>query len=184
MDNKKSFPGSGRFDPINSSFKHRIHLQNGKELTGYSKSLLFPETPDKTVLLERVIVRLINNGYLQPDRTKYIEFFLNTPLLPTEQRVITLFPDRYIIGDVQQYIQDHRLYTFITRMYDQIRKGEIVTKSLQHKATVTASNLFDTSRKRFNTEEELHGFVVKQLQSGHPNGQVLNFYHKYRAQWM
>jgi hypothetical protein len=179
METKKKFNGSGRFDSVNSTFKHVIHLQNGYQLVGYSKGLLTAEASDKVVLLERIIIRLYNNDYFNPTRTKCIEYFLNDPLSKEKQHVITLYPDRYDIGKIERYTTDIRLKTFLERFYTQIRNGVIITKSLQHKVQSNNTGMYDYKAKKFRDKESLHDFIIKEIQRGIESSQVMHYYTQY-----
>jgi hypothetical protein len=180
----KKFPGAGRFDPLNSTYKHEIYLTNGKLLTGYSKGLFHSEPADKTILLERVIVRLIRNGYLAPIRTNRIDFFLNNYLGGNDVLVVSLYPYHYSLGEHKEVIADPRTFQFLKKLYDAINKGELITKDLQHKPVLSNEEIiFDIRKKRFQNDQELHEYIQKQLKNGCEEGTVMNFYYKYRLKW-
>lgn len=184
--------GAGRFDSINSTYRHKIFLSNGRELTGYSKSLLTREATDKTVLLEKAIVRLVNKGYLFGKTQKYgdttfrIEFYLNGQYTGTpDELIFILMPDTYIFGNNEDFVTNIRLNTFFKRLYEQVKKGELVTKSLCHKSgNFTEENLFDVTKKRFLTEPALYTFMQNMIKDGHAFGLVMNFYNNYKKRWL
>jgi hypothetical protein len=180
LTNKKTFPGSGRFDPINSTYKHKIELVNGRDLTGYSKGLLQNEMVDKIVLLERVILRLYHNGYLNYNKTAQINFYLNETLTASSQELILILrPNSYEFGVNRDYINDLRLGTFLSRMYEQIKHGVIVTKSLSHKSgNPKEQYLFDVRKTQFNNEMELHKYILARAREGWPDDVVTNFFVK------
>lgn len=182
---KTNFKGAGQFDPINSTYKHEIFLLNSKKLTGYSKSLYYAEKQDKTVLLEDIIVRLFNKGYLLPDRTEKIIFYKRDFLTRNDEEVFTLYPNKFTFGKLPQFVLNDRLNQFIRRFYKQIEEKKIVTKSLKHRAmTADEQILFSTEHKRFHTLEQLHEFVLKQFKNGYPEGLVMGFYNKYIEKYL
>ncbi len=177
---KKHFPGAGKFDSINSTYKHEIILLNGKGLTGYSKGLLQNEPHDKTVLLEKVILRLINNGYLDGKKTKRIDFFLKSFLNNNDDLILSLEPLSYIVTN-EDYILNARLNAFLKRLYMQLRQGKIVTKDLADKRIiVNEEEIFDLSKPRFKDTIELYEWGIKRVSEGFPHGRVKLYIYKYQ----
>lgn len=188
MEAQKKWVGAGRFDSINSTYKHKITLDNNYELVGYSKSLLSREAPDKIVLLEKMILRLIKGGYLfgktksHGNKTLSIEYFLNGNYQGVpDEKIITLKPDLFIIHN-DEYLEDIRLNTFFNRIYTQAKQGNIITKSVVHKSKEDKS--FDLTKRRFKNEPELYNFMQLKLREGYPFGEVMNFYHKYKEKFL
>lgn len=180
---KKKIPGAGRFDAINSTYKNIIYLCNGVELTGYSKGLLWSECQDKTVLLERWLIRLVKLGYLEPHRTIKMDFYYNHQMSAPEL-ILSLNPANFSYGNNEKIVTDVRLFTFLNRLYEQIRQNNIVTKSLQHKAQLISENdLYSTAYKRFKSEKELIVFVQKMIASGENAEKVMNFYREYKDKY-
>jgi hypothetical protein len=180
---QKKFIGAGRFDSVNSTYQHKINLCNGKQLTGYSKGLLSKEMSDKTVLLERVILRLYNNSYLVPNRVQSIEFFLNNQF-ESNELILILRPHNYSFANNIEYAKDERLYTFLQRLYEQLRSGIIITKSLGHKPVIKQiDTILNPSKKVHETEQELHEFLMKCRKEGIEEGQIFNYYFNYRSKW-
>lgn len=186
--------GAGRFDPVNSTFKHVITMKTLKgelALTGYSKGLLGVESTDKIVLLERQILRFVNQGYLFGKHKKYqsetisIEYFLNGTYqgIPDEP-LFTLYPDEYVFAKNSDYLEDVRLHTFLKRLYSQIKSNQVVTKSLSHKpALTTQAELFDFTKKRFKNEKDLLDWMQERIREGHARGIAFDYYIKYTAKW-
>lgn len=182
---KSNFKGAGEFDSINSTYKHEICLLNGKKLTGYSKSKYYAEKQDKIVLLEDIIIRLFNKGYLQPDRTEKITFYRMDTLTRQLDEVFTLTPSSFTFGNIPMYVLNDRLNQFIKKFYNAIREKKFITKDLKHKAmTQEEQVLFSLERKRFSSHDQLHEFVLKQFQNGYPQGLVMGFYDNYRAKYL
>lgn len=181
---KKTFPGAGKFDSINSTYKHEIILKNGTVLTGYSKGLLQNEMPDKTILLQKVILRLINKGYLDPRKTIRIDFYLKSFLQNNDDLILSLEPLSYaLIGD--QFIMNEKLNAFFKRLYMDLRQGKIVTKDLADKRNVIfEEDIFQLRSKRFDNEDQLREFCIKKIKEGHAEGIVRNFYRKYLAKFL
>jgi len=182
---KPNFKGAGEFDPINSTYKHQIYLINGKILTGYSKSKYYAEKQDKIVLLEDIVLRLYNKGYLQPDKTKEIVFYSIDTLTRQSEEVITLTPKDYSFGSNPKFTLNERLCQFFKRFYIQLNERKFITKDIKHRPiTQHEQQIFDLTRKRFATIEQLHEFVLKQFQNGYPQGLVMGFYDQYRSKWL
>lgn len=180
----KKFPGVNEWDSLNSTYKWRIYLINGKELVGYSKGKYVSEPADKTVLLERCATRLLKSGYYQKERTKYIQFFFNRYLSGNDEWILTMFPDGYSLGNNEDIVADHRLKDFLTLFYKQITGDTPAMKTIIHKIKHSAEeDLFDWRKKRFNTVAELHTFVVKQIDLRKEPAMVMDFFRKYLEKW-
>lgn len=115
----------GKFDPVNSTYRHEIYLSNGKILTGYSKGLNLPELADKDTLIQRVTVRLFRNGYLHPQskgkskETACIAFFTNHPVDP--ELIVFLYPKTYELATEE--LGNSVLINFLDRFYEMIKTG-------------------------------------------------------------
>lgn len=181
---KKQFPGSGKFDSVNSTYKHQIYLTNGKKLSGYSKALLYPEMQDKIVLLERMILRLFNSGYFDPLRTYKIEYYKKEFMKPDEL-IFTLYPTEISYADNPDFISDKRLNAFFKKFYDSIEAQKIVTKDITHNAIYKkVDDILTLDYKRFKTERELLDFIGKKLIEGLEHGSVMNFFFKYKERYL
>lgn len=181
---KKTFPGSGKFDSINSTYKHEIILKNGKTLTGYSKGLLQNEMPDKIVLLQKVILRLINNGYLDGQRTTRIDFYLKSFLANNDDLILSLDPISYTVTS-DQFLLNERLTAFLKRLYSDLRQGKIITKDLADKRNVrNEDEIFNLRSKRFQNVDELTEFCIKKVKEGHAEGTVKGFFYKYKGKFL
>jgi hypothetical protein len=184
MNTTKTFPGCGKWDRINSTYKHEIYLANGKKLDGYSKGLLTNEMQDKTVLLETIIVRLFNKGYLDPKRTLRIEFFFKAYLGDSNEIALLLRPTDYSLVH-PKLITNERLVRFLQRFYDQMNRGKIITKDLTDKPyRRNEQDIFSLNEKRFKSQTELLDFIVKKSNEGFPDGQLQNFFFKYTEKYL
>lgn len=180
----KSFPGCGKWDRINSTYKHEIYLVNGKKLDGYSKGLLTNEMQDKTVLLETIIVRLFNKGYLDPLRSLQINFYFKSYLGDTDEEILILKPKEYRLKH-QKLISNERIVRFLERFYKQINQGKIITKDLTDKPyRKNEVDLFSLSEKRFKNQSELLNWMLEKGKEGAPQGQLLNYFHKYTEKYL
>jgi hypothetical protein len=181
---KKTFPGAGRFDSINSTYKHEIILKNEKILSGYSKGLLQNETPDKTVLLQKVILRLINNGYLKADRTLRIDFYLKSFLAGGDELILSLEPLSYVvIGD--QFLMNERLNSFLKRLYMNLRQGKVVTKDLADKRKVIfEDDIFNLKKKIFDNENDLREYCIKKIKEGHEEQRAKHYFYSYKDKYL
>lgn len=184
MKTTKTFPGVNQWDTLNSTYKWRIYLCNGKELVGYSKGLYVSEPADKTVCLERAVRRLANSGYFQKERVRYIQFFYNKFLSGNDEWILTMMPDSYSLGNQELIVTDHRLKDFLTLFYKEITSGKEVIKQIIHPIKHSIEEeLFDWRKKRFKTEAELHAFVIKQIDLKKNSEMVMDFFRKYREKW-
>lgn len=196
----KVWKGQGRFDRNNSTFKHLITIHSKiknalVEIPGYSKPLLNKEMFDKIVMLEGEIERLVGRGYLfgltkainpqtklpYADKTIKMQFYLcgNYTGEPDEL-LFTLYPDRYIFEENQDYIQDVRFHTFLKRLYEQAKTGVLITKSLKHKKeNGTEKAIFDLTKKRHHDETELYAWCQERVREGHASGLVFQYYGNY-----
>ena len=165
----------GKFDPINSTYRHEIYLRNGKVLTGYSKGLNVNEMPDKDRLIQVVIGRLYRNGYLHPKSVGYAQetneiiFYFNDPVEP--DWICSLYPRSYRLAPGQA--DNKLLINFLNRFYEQIKTGKErknLVKEPRHQ------KLLDKSR-RFKSEQELLSFVNEAIDKyGIPNEIAKRYY--------
>jgi hypothetical protein len=184
MPSAQTFPGAGQFDPIGSTYRHEIHLKNGKKLIGYSKGKTVNEMADKTVLIQRVILRLLKNGYLYPNRTSRIEFYRNSNLEGEKELLLILEPLNYSFGSNQRFILNERINAFLKKMYMQIKSGNLDYASLKQKPlSISESDLFDISKERFKTEPELLEWILQKKKEGFQDGMVMNYFFKYRQKY-
>lgn len=178
----KKFPGMGQFDPINSTYRSEILLLNGHRLDGYSKSKLYPEPQDKTVMLEKWILRLYKKGYF--DKMHRIDFY-HKSFSGQDELVFTLYPREYTMQSHTKHVLDKRLIQFLTTLYIQVNKGELDISVLTHKAKrQNEQEIFSLDYKRFKTEQELLEFILKRKDEGHPDGLVMGFFHKYKQRYL
>lgn len=182
---KKYFPGTGKFDKINSTFRSKIifnSTQKVPHLDGYSKGLLQPKEPDdKIYMLQNWIIRLVNNGYLSSFKTLRIEFYIKSFLDNTDELFLILEPDRYSIH-VEKYLLNERLNKFLTRLYQQLKSGKIITKELvDQKLRFEEEEIFSIQKKRFQSEDELRTYCISKIKEGNAEGMVKNFFYKYKS---
>lgn len=173
----------GKWDSVNSTYKWHIHLANGKILTGYSKGLNVPEIIDKDTLLQKNIVRLFNNGYLNPKnmyqrkRTEKIDFFMNQEF--ADNPFLTLYQTTYESIDYQ----NDNTISFLERFYTMIESGKEVRNLVK-----TARKDFippdDLSRPRFSTPQRLQNFCNEMVRKGVWNkGRAKAFFHAYKEKF-
>lgn len=179
MKNKNFFDSNhGKFDSINSTYKHEIYLSNGKILTGYSKGLNLPELHDKDTLVQRVIRRLYGNGYLHKKsegtakETLYIHFYLNQAA--DDEWFLTLLPLDYQLSP--EWINNEILVSFLKRFYEQVRSG-VERKNLVKEPR--QRDLLSLNQKFSSTNELLDYCNQLEHKYGLPHGIVQNFYREY-----
>lgn len=183
-ENKKTFPGSGKFDPINSTYRQEIYFKTGKQISGYSKGLLIPEIEDKIVCLEKFILRMYNYDYLNPLRVQKIEYYRQSTLLRERNLVLTLYPTSYEFGEDAMYLTNERLNKFLRDLYKIIKEGTGINKILVHKpANKSEEDIFPMKYMKFKTEGELLEHILKLSKSGHAPGELQNYYVKYKQKF-
>lgn len=165
----------GKFDSVNSTYRHQIYLTNGKILTGYSKGLNLPELKDKDTLIQRVIVRLYRNGYLHinsvgtPKETVCIHFYMNDPI--DNDWIFTLFPNDYKV--CPEWLDKYTFINFLKRFYEQKRTGierKNLVKEPRQKDFLSLSIKFDTIESLTDYCHDL------EHRYGLPHGLVMKFY--------
>lgn len=182
VNQKKNFPSAGKFDRNGSTYKHEIYLTNGITLTGYSKSLYYPEKQDKIVLLQDIILRLFHNGYFS--KSDKIIFYELDLFSKEKNEIFTLSPTGYSFGNLEKFVLNDRINSFITKFYAQL-KANRVTDNIKNKAvSKNEDELFSIATKRFPNYPTLIEFVNKCFKNGHSNEVVMQFYRKYTEKWL
>ena len=171
----------GKWDPINSTYKHIIKLKNGKELPGYSKGRGVPEMQDKDTLIQKVIIRLFKNGYLNDlsantwRETNSIVFYMNDPIYP--EKIATLYHDKYVLEPEQ--IDNTTLISFLNRFYASKLSG----KESKNLVKEPRKSSYLDEKREFKCEDSLQNYVEKKLMEGRVARQiVVNFYRRKLAQ--
>jgi hypothetical protein len=186
MANAKFFPGQGKWDPINSTYRHDIILLNGYKITGYSKGLLHSEMQDKIVLLQRIILRLYKSDkqYFSPKKLLRIEFY-KRDLLHEDELIFILGPDSFQFGNSEHFIMNESLNQFLVKFYKAIKEGKIISKELFNKPKYqTEADAFSLKHKRFLTEPDTLEYCFKKIREGFPEGLVMNFFRNYRSKYL
>lgn len=186
------WPSAGKTDPVNAYFKTITWINSQRKgiisMPGYSKPLLGIESPDKTIVLERMLIRLINNGYIFGKSKKYgdpticMEIFINGNFRgDPDEKICTLYPTHWQMGKNQEWIENFRFTGFLKRLYAQVKDGQMDLTQLLHKGNPkTIDQLLDPTKKRFNTHEELYEFVEKSIREGINRKHVYAFLTKYQ----
>jgi hypothetical protein len=172
---KKEWISKGKFDSTNSTFFHKIKLQNAEPpLKGYNKPLIGGERFDKIVELEKFIFRIVvNNGYLFSSNKKhnlptlYIEYYFNGKYYGTpDEWIFTLYPDKFIFGNNKEINESKRFYQFLQRLYEGNNNAVFDPAKIIHKPiAISEADLFDYTRKKPNIQNDR---------------QLLDFYHVHR----
>lgn len=189
MQNARFFPGSGKFDKINSSFRSKIVLNpftnKVPHLDGFSKGILQEREPDdKIYLLQSWIVRLVNKGYLNENKAVRIEFFEKKLLSSDDLLIFTLRPSYFEIHE-EKYLLNERLNKFLATLYKQLKEGKLVTKDLIGKRIViNEDEIFAMKAGRFKNEDELREYCIKQIKNNIPEGAAKHFFYEYRSRFL
>jgi hypothetical protein len=176
---QNKFPGFGKWDRENSTYRHEIYLKGRNFLVGYSKGWNVPEPPDNIQTLQGVISRL-HVKYLNPIRTESIHFYHNN----SRDILFILYPDWYSILH-PDYNLHPKFEPFLKRLYTMRRDGKIVTEQLKDRFYGTRENeLFSVHKERFKNLDTLTDFCIKMQGKGHNRDQVVSFYNAYRQKWL
>jgi hypothetical protein len=160
-----------KWDKHNSTYFRVIRLQNGIELTGYSKKIGMEERRDKIELLINWIIRDFEAGYLDKNTTdpritptNYLEYYRIVNYSAKEyEHVFTL--DYYAPQwSSSKFMADKRLTSFMVRFYSMMRSNSTPTaiRSALY-ITTRAEKLdpLDYSKPRFLSREDVQFFAVK-----------------------
>lgn len=187
----KYFPGTGRFDKINSTFRSKIIFNrfNPKNtvpsLEGYSKGLLQPKEPDdKIFMLQCWIVRLYNRGYFDAKRTTRIEFYVKSFLNNHDELFLVLEPLEWEITH-DKYLLNKKLNEFLLRLYVAIKSGKPITKDLvDNKVQSTEEEVFKMTVGKHKDMDELKFWCIDRMKEGYEESQVKNYFYKYKARYL
>lgn len=167
----------GKWDPINSTYKHIIKLRNGKDLPGYSKGRGVPEMQDKDTLIQKIILRLYKNGYLSDlsantwRETHCIVFYKNDLIHP--EKMVTLYHDKYVPEPEQ--IDNQMLLSFLKRFYVSKLRGQENRNLVKEPRK---SSYLDEHRQ-FKDEDALMNYVEKRLREDKVARQIIvNYYRR------
>lgn len=179
---KKNFPSAGKFDRNGSTYKHEIFLSNGIVLTGYSKSLYYPEKQDKIVLLQDIILRLYHNGYF--NKSDKIIFYELDLFSKDKLEIFTLTPTTYTFGSLEKFVLNDRINAFITKFYAHMKVNRVTDNIKNKGVSKTEEELFCIKQKRFSDFPTLIEFVNKCFKNGHNKDVVMHFYRQYTDKWL
>ncbi len=172
----KSLP----WDPEGSTYKQEITLENGKFYPGYSRRLGKEEARDKRVLLQNMILRMYDIGYLneknpyRSNATQIVYSWKNN--LGKFVHAFTLYQDCY------EWNSDHfrdYLDDFLSEVYRLKKVGGNPYELLyENRRTKMADPL--NLELRFSNRLNLRNYSVRLIKNNiRAFGEVLDFYRKY-----
>lgn len=118
------------WDNTNSTYAHLLYTRVGKcnIIPGYSKGLDVDEKKDKEIVLQDVIRRLCNSGYVQ--NCHKMEFFEKDFMSNKNNKLILIL---YPLDHKPQFEYDpkyHWILPFLNKLYDQIEKKEKISRDI------------------------------------------------------
>jgi hypothetical protein len=178
MKNQKNY---SFWDTQKSTFVNKIHFKNGNSIIGYSKTKKMDEGHDKIVVLEKWIVRLREgkNNYFHPDNVEKLEFFLNKNNYEC-YHIMTLYPDNFRLNKDMGMFKDNRLRDFLYSFY----KNPTIKMNPHKPKPINEDEIFSISSKRFNNNQELIMFCLKQAKNGFEEQRILSFYNQYSNKFL
>ncbi|MEP3388745.1 MAG: hypothetical protein ABJO02_11185 [Reichenbachiella sp.] len=169
------------WDPEGSTYQQEISLENGKFYPGYSRRLGKEEPRDKRVLLQNMILRMYDVGYLNeqnPNRTNAIQIVYSwRNKLGKFVHAFTLYQDCY------EWNPDHYrdyLDAFLSEFYRLKRIGENPYEKLYENKKTKMADPLSLSPPRFFNKPNLRNYCVRLIKGNiREFGEVLDFYRKY-----
>ncbi len=172
-----------QFDSIESTYMHKLYTNQGKKnlLHGYSKGNGLPERKDKEILLQKVILRLINRGYLF--RCDKMEFYKKNYLDNSHDKLIlVIYPDKYDLDESIEWI-----IPFMEKVYDNILKQIALNDSIiveRAKGFKKIGLDIELYREICNTVEEFKSKLAELKVSGEiPENVLHKFYFTYENEF-
>src|ERR1041385_2015339 len=148
-----------KWDKENSTYCRVLVMENGRELTGYSKQIAMEEKRDKTDLLTNWIVRDFEGGYLDKNTTnpkitrlKCADWYKRISKDPLQHELMfTMYYDTMEWHNTK-YSEDKKLVDFLRKFYWLVRKNPTagtVKKSLYVFTRAEKTNPLSIERPRF-----------------------------------
>jgi hypothetical protein len=181
-----------KWDKANSTFMRVLIMQNGIELTGYSKKIGMEEKRDKTDVLTNWIIRDFEQGYLNKNNLdpritalKYSDWYHRKSVTEFEL-MFSLYYDTVEWHDIK-YAKNKKLVDFLNR-FCYLSKHNATANTIRDQLYVTkrAERLdpLSTEKPRFLSLEDLN-FYMNRLQSEErfTNDQLQHFYTSYKQKY-
>lgn len=169
------------WDSEGSTYRQEITLENGKFYPGYSKRLGREEARDKRVLLQNMILRMFDVGYLneknlyRTNATQIVYSWKNN--FGKYVHAFTLYQDCY------EWNPDHYrdyLDAFLTEFYRLKKAGENPYEKLYENKRTKIADPLSLLPPRFFNKLNLRNYCVRLIKGNiRAFGEVLEFYRKY-----
>ncbi|MEO9968135.1 MAG: hypothetical protein ABJF11_20250 [Reichenbachiella sp.] len=170
------------WDTSQSTYQQEIILENGKSFPGYSKRLGKEEAKDKRILLQNLILRMYQAGYLdennpQRDNAVQITYSWKDDSTGRYVHAFTLYQDCYEWNP--NHYRDY-LDKFLTRFYELKRSGKNPYEHLYETKRAKFLDPLSITNQRFFNKVNLRNYCVRLIKNNiRAFGEVLNFYIKY-----
>lgn len=178
------------WDTINSFYKWKIYLDNGKEFPGYSKRLNKPEVHCKIKLIQRCLIRLkkpiksnpsATIGYFTPGLCTKLELYRRTGLGEHKEKLATLTPTHFELHNNQNFNENQGIQRFLNTFYTMIKAGTIgqLDYSDIGYSKVDEDKIFSLSAGRFRSIPDLQKFGNDLMIDGFTYERVKHFLRQY-----
>lgn len=179
--------GRGKSDPMNSLYKQVIFLTDHpsnrvQTLTGYSKGEKFNESKDQIYALAAFIRRMYCAGKFNPQKVKRIEYYRYNPHEGQySDFILVCEPHTYHFTNDMELVNNDRFCEWIRNFYNQITSptGD-ASKILMKPERIAEEDVFSMRYARFKTDIDLKNYCHSLGRRGYPQGQITDFYLKYR----
>lgn len=167
----------GRFDALNSTYRHVIICTNGFPLQGYSKGENIDEPINKVKLLIDVSYRLAKSGYLT-NRGIEITFYRRSHIIDNDVPVLILRKSNYEILDPELAL--HLPFTeYLKSLYTEYLKGaKIDPRPAKRFDDLKDTEKIDFEVKRFDSIEDLNQHCSNLLNKKYERSLVIAHWHK------
>ncbi|MEK9157716.1 MAG: hypothetical protein AAB638_00855 [Patescibacteria group bacterium] len=183
-----------KWDKENSTYFRVLALQNGKELTGYSKMIGMEEKRDKTDVLTNWIVRDFEGGYLDKNTSnpkitplRCADWYKQVSRGPLQHELMfTMYYDTMEWHNTK-YAENKNLVSFLKKFYDLVRKGVTAT-TIRNNLYVTARaeklDPLSVDKPRFMSIEDLNFYLSRlQNEARYTPEQISHFYRTYKEKY-
>ncbi len=188
-----NFRKTAEWDTLNSFYKWKIYLTNGKSFPGYSKGKDSPEISDKFKLLFRILSRLRKEqpkypdfvyGYFTPGMVEKIELYKRTGSGLYEETLAIFFPTHYTFGGNNKFNSNKDVREFFQALYKELMQGKTVPHQskkdqlylgIGNSKKIDENRFFSLEKIRFKTIIELDEFISEGIRIGYGFEVMNNF---------
>lgn len=183
-----------KWDKENSTYMRVLVMQNGIELTGYSKSIGMEEKRDKVDVLTNWIVRDFEAGYLNKNNTdpritllRCADWYKQVSKNPLKHELMfTMYYDTMEWHNTR-YASDKKLTVFLQKYFKLVRTNPTPTTVRDQLYVKTRAEKLDplsTEKPRFLSIEDLNFYMNRlQNEARYTPDQINHFYNSYKQKY-